>query len=176
MAVLRAVVDIPSSNDSAPSVEGARIEAELRALVKRHAPWAVIRFERHGARPYGVSWDGNVLRTTGRTYESVIHEVAHLLLSPPERIRLPEFGLGPDPCRRGFVERVTSREEADLEEHDACVLQLLIVRILGLDEPLVRNEYGTAPLTREVIEALRRGRPHALPEAWWKRALAPERA
>ncbi|MCZ7681810.1 MAG: hypothetical protein M5U28_24675 [Sandaracinaceae bacterium] len=152
-------------------VRAAEIEAALRALVARVEPEAEVMFEHHDVRPIGYSWDGRRLRVTGATYESRVHEIAHLLVAPASRRREPEFGLGPDPYRRGFVARTVSLEEADREELDACDLQLVIVRVLGLDEALTQSEYGTPPLTPERVRALRDRHPEALPPAWWERAL-----
>ncbi len=146
------------------------IEAALRALVHRVEPDAEVIFERHAVRPIGYSWDGRRLRVTGATFESQIHEIAHLLLAPAHRRREPEFGLGPDPYRRGFVPRIVSREEADREELAACDMQLLIVRLFGLDETLAMSEYDTPPLTEERIRALRDRYPDALPSELWERA------
>lgn len=85
---------------------------------------------------------------------------------------MPEFGLGPDPYRRQFVPRLVPQEEADREELDACALQLILVRMLGLDESAVVAEVKVEPLTEERVRALRARRPRALPDAWWERALA----
>ncbi len=146
--------------------------AVLERLVRRIEPDAELIFEEHAVRPIGVSWDGRTLRVTGATLESQIHEIAHLLVAPAERRRLPEFGLGPDPYRRSFVERSVSKEEADREELATCDLQLLIVRLLGLDEELVMSEYGTEALTKARVRALRASHPRALPDELWERALA----
>lgn len=147
------------------------IEAALRALVHRVEPEAEVSFERHSVRPIGYSWDGRRLRVTGATFESQIHEIAHLLVAPEARRREPEFGLGPDPYRRGFVPRIVSEEEADEEELATCDLQLVIVRLLGLDEELAMSEYGTPPLTAQRVRALHDRNPGALPPEWWSRAL-----
>lgn len=146
------------------------IEEELRVLVRRVAPGARIYFPRERGFRAGYSWNGRHLRPTGLTLESQIHEVAHVLIAAPERRALPELGLGPDPYRRMFVERVVSEEEAAAEELDACSMQLLIVRLLGLDEAAVIQEVKCAPLTAERVSELRRRYPDALPESWWARA------
>jgi hypothetical protein len=150
-------------------------ERILRQLVREVIPSARIYFPRKQGFRVGVSWNGRHLRPTGVTLESQIHEIAHLLVSPAERRALPEFGLGPDPYRRSAVERVASEADADREELDACTLQLLLVRLLDLDEAAVMLEVHTEPLTEARISALRERRPHALPSTWWERALATAR-
>jgi len=146
------------------------IEAELRTLVRRVAPGARIYFPRRRAWRVGYSWNGRHLRPTGLTLESQLHEVAHVLLASPERLRLPEFGLGPDPYRRNDVACTIPRAQADLEELHTCWLQQLLARLLDLDEAAVRCEFQLPPLREEMVVVLRRTYPGALPSAWWKRA------
>jgi hypothetical protein len=150
----------------------AEREHELRGLVRAAIPNARIYFPRKRGFRVGVSWNGRHLRPTGVTLESQCHEIAHVLVAAPERRSLPEFGLGPDPYRRSAVARVIPEDEADREELDACTLQLVLVRLLGLDEGAVMLEVHTEPLSRARIESLRERRPHALPPAWWDRAIA----
>ncbi len=147
-------------------------EEALRDLVSRAAPGAQIDFPRDGPPGVGYSWDGRRLRPTGLTLESQIHEVAHLLLASKERLALPEFGLGPDPYRRNEPPCVLPAAEADREELDACDMQLLLVRLLGLDQVAVQVEYSTAPITRASVERLYARYPDALPADWWIRARA----
>jgi len=143
-------------------------EARLRALVRRRVPGARIYFPRRAKPPgVGLSWNGRHLRPTGLTLESQLHEIAHLLVAHPDRLRLPEFGLGPDPYRRNLARRVCPKAEADAEEADTCTMQLVLARLLRLDAAAVQQEYSTAPLTREAVAALRRRHPDALPEAAW---------
>jgi hypothetical protein len=152
-------------------VKTLTIEEQLRALVRRVEPGATIYFPRRRAFRVGYSWNGRHLRPTGATLESQIHEIAHLLVSARERRRYPEFGLGPDPYRRNLAQRVISERAAAREELDACTMQLLLVRLLGLDESAVMLEVHTDPLTEKRIRALRRRYPSALPSEWWQRAL-----
>jgi hypothetical protein len=146
------------------------IEARLRELVRHVAPGATIYFPRR--RPYrtGCSWNGRHLRPTGETLESQMHEVAHLLVAPRERLAFPEFGLGPDPYRRNFAERVIPEAEADLEEVDACTMQLVLVRLFGLNEAAVMLEVKAPPLTSDRLAVLRARCPEALDSQWWERA------
>ena len=151
-------------------MERPAIEAQLRALVRNVVPTARIYFPRRRAFRAGFSWNGRHLRPTGETLESQIHEVAHVLLAPPERRGLPELGLGPDPYRRNFAAQTVPDEVAAREELDACTLQLLLVRLLGLNEAAVMCEVHTDRLSPDTVASLVRRYPHALPEAWWARA------
>src|SRR5258707_15257827 len=92
------------------------LEAVLRALVRRVIPDARISFPRRADRRVRYSWNGRTLRPTGLTLESVCHEIAHALVSAPERRGLPEFGLGPDPYRFSNAARVASEQQATAEE------------------------------------------------------------
>jgi len=147
------------------------IETKLRELVRHVAGDAKIYFPRKRGWQLGYSWNGRHLRPTGLTLESQIHEIAHLLLAPPSRRDQPEFGLGPDPYKRNHVPLTVPQGEADREELDACALQLLLVRLLGLDEAAMMCEFHTAPLTIERVQDLRARYPAALPEAWWQRGV-----
>jgi hypothetical protein len=65
---------------------------------------------------------------------------------------------------------------AALEEEDACTMQLILVRLLGLSEPAVVDEVFTEPLTPARFRELRARSPGALPEADWcsvEETLAP---
>ncbi len=149
----------------------AAIERELRDLVRRVVPTARIYFPRKRMFRAGYSWNGRHLRPTGETLESQCHEVAHVLVSPPHRRADPELGLGPDPYRRMFVPRTCSEEEAAREELDACTMQLLLVRLLGLDEAAVILEVKTTAPSEARVRELRDRCPWALPDDWWDRAI-----
>lgn len=153
-------------------MERRQIERELRALVRHAIPTARVYFPRKRRFRAGYSWNGKHLRPTGETLESQCHEVAHLLIAPAHRHADPEFGLGPDPYRRMFVPLTCSEEEAAREELDACTMQLLLVRLLGLDEAAVILEVKTSAPSSERVAELRERYPWALPDAWWERALA----
>jgi hypothetical protein len=117
------------------------------------------------------SWNGRDLRPTGLTIESVCHEVAHVLVSAPHRRALPEFGLGPDPYRYSNAARVAAHRDSELEEADACTMQLVLARLLGLDEGAVVDEVRAEPLTPSRLCEIRERHPDALPEEWWGRAM-----
>jgi hypothetical protein len=150
------------------------IERELRALVDRLVPGARIFFPRSAHRRTRYSWNGRHLRPTGLTLESQCHEVAHVLVSAPERRMHPELGLGADPYRHSDAPRVVDKATADREEEDACAMQLVLVRLFGLSEAAVVDEVFTEPLTPARLNALRRRCRHALPEDLWVRARTPQ--
>jgi hypothetical protein len=147
-----------------------RVERELRALVARLVPGAKVFFPRRAHRRTRYSWNGRHLRPTGLTLESQCHEVAHLLVSAPARRRHPELGLGPDPYRHSDAPRVVPQPVADREEEDACTMQLVLVRVLGLSEEAVSIEVHTAPLTPARVQGLRDRYEAALPADWWEAA------
>lgn len=151
------------------------VEARLRELVAYAAPGARIYFPRKRGPRLGYSWNGRHLRPTGLTYESQLHEIAHLLVAPTSRRSLVEFGLGPDPYRPSDARCQIPREEADAEELAACTMQLVLARLLGLDEGAIRTEYSESPLTRARVESLRDRRPDALPAELWQRVLDASR-
>lgn len=147
------------------------VEARLRELVANAAPGARVYFPRKRGPRLGYSWNGRHLRPTGLTLESQLHEIAHVLVAPPARRRLVEFGLGPDPYRPSNARPCIPREEADAEELAACTMQLVLARLLGLDEGAIRTEYSESPLTRARVGALRERYPEALPPACWRSVL-----
>lgn len=71
------------------------------------------------------SWDGMAVRTC--TEASVlIHEVAHWLIAPPERRRLPDFGLGagPETGRRAEADAAKS-VSLEIEQEEESLASLL---------------------------------------------------
>jgi hypothetical protein len=147
------------------------VEAELRALVRRLIPRAKVFFPRRLARRFRYSWNGRHLRPTGLTLESQCHDIAHLLVSAKGRRAYPEFGLGPDPYGPSDAPRVVPEEVAAREEEDACAMQLVLARLLGLDAAAVADEVKAPPLTPAVVRTLRRRHPNALPRELWQRIL-----
>jgi hypothetical protein len=141
-------------------------------LVARVVPGAVVRFPRRTDRRIKYSWNGRVLRPSGLTIESVCHEVAHVLVAAASRRALPEFGLGPDPYRHSDARRVIPDDTSADEERDACAMQLVLVRLLGLSEADVMAEVRPEPLTTESLRELERRHPDALPPPSWRRVEA----
>jgi hypothetical protein len=149
----------------------AAVEATLRAFVHHAVPGAKIYFPRGRDRRVRYSWNGRHLRPTGLTLESQCHEVAHVLVSAPDRRSLCEFGLGPDPYRNSNARRVVRDRIAEREEEAACTMQLVLVRLLGLNERAVVEEVAAVPLSEERVRALRRRYARALPADAWRRVL-----
>ena len=154
----------------------AAVETQLRELVARVAPGAKIYFPRRRPWRVGHSWNGRHLRPTGLTLESQLHEVAHLLLTPPERLAEPEFGLGPDPYRRNDVPRTVPIEAVDREELHACWMQQLLAHLCGLNETAVCSEFQLPALTAQMVATLAQTYPNALPPGWWERGRQGVRA
>lgn len=83
-----------------------------------------------------VDWAFNPwTRGNGDRYGSAmaVHEVAHYLLTPPERRAMPNFGLGNHPyVALGETRTETSltRAEVSLEEHLASLLHLHLVGLM----------------------------------------------
>ena len=86
-----------------------------------------------GARP-GFNWDGAALDGDTEAYV-ILHEIAHFLLAPPERRRLPDFGLGPGPdtTERAAAERAAAASllEREMDEAAASLLGILWEAALG---------------------------------------------
>src|SRR5437762_13291682 len=86
-----------------------------------------------GTRP-GFNWDGAALDGATEAYV-ILHEVAHFVLAPPERRRLPDFGVGagPDTIDRAAAEAaaVVNVAERGQDEAEASLLGILWEAALG---------------------------------------------
>jgi hypothetical protein len=80
------------------------------------------------------NWDGVALDGATEAYV-ILHEIAHFLLAPPARRRLPDFGLGPGPDTRdratAAAAAVLSPLERDIDEAAASLLGILWEARLG---------------------------------------------
>lgn len=83
---------------------------------------------KHPAEDYG--WDGRVI-AGDNPYKEVVHDMAHWICSSPTRRLLPDFGLGQGPDSVARAKLVLKGHGADLEEHRASLLGILILRSLG---------------------------------------------
>ncbi|MCW5730538.1 MAG: elongation factor P hydroxylase [Alphaproteobacteria bacterium] len=86
----------------------------------------------------GFSWDGHAIAC--RSEASVlIHEVAHWLLAPPERRRLPDFGLGagPETGRRVEADRARAVDAATEQEEESLASLLGILWEAELGQPAI---------------------------------------
>lgn len=77
------------------------------------------------------TWDGSgLLRMSEADPLKAIHDVAHIMLAPPSRRKLPEFGLGEDPSNGKYARCVVSFEAAQREEYKACDLHWALAAYL----------------------------------------------
>ena len=104
---------------------------------------AALAFARHcgmGVHPPGTrcgfNWDGAALDGATEAYV-ILHEIAHFVLAPPERRRLPDFGLGPGP---------------DTRERAAAAQAVML-------PPLARDQDETAASLLGVLWETRLGQP-----------------
>jgi hypothetical protein len=84
------------------------------------------------------SWDGATLRTRSEPWV-ILHEVAHWLLCPPERRRLPDFGLGAGP-ESGLKDVADAARcvNDDVRQEDEVLSSLLgILLQAGLGQPAI---------------------------------------
>jgi hypothetical protein len=101
---------------------------------------------RHGvaAHPSGTScdfnWDGAALDGDTEAYV-ILHEVAHYVLAPPDRRKLPDFGLGPGPDTRdrSGAERAAALPLLDREADEAMASLLGILWEAELAQPALAS-------------------------------------
>jgi len=72
-----------------------------------------------------------------------LHDLAHVMIAPPGRRLLPEFGLGPDPANmQNNIRLVVSQADADIEEGQACDLHWCLAAYLeGVDGACEVEDY-----------------------------------
>ena len=120
-----------------------RAGGEIAALHRRDAlalgRACGIRIHEPGARP-GFNWDGVALDGDTEAYV-ILHEIAHFLLSPPERRHLPDFGLGPGPdtTERAAAERAAAISLVDREMDEAAASLLGILWEAALGQPALAS-------------------------------------
>ncbi|MGE0257456.1 MAG: hypothetical protein AB7H71_11775 [Alphaproteobacteria bacterium] len=92
-----------------------------------------------GTRP-GFNWDGAALDGDTEAYV-ILHEIAHFLLAPPARRRLPDFGLGPGPdtTRRAAAERASVVKLLEREQDEAAASLLGILWEAALGQPALAS-------------------------------------
>jgi hypothetical protein len=79
------------------------------------------------------TWNGRRLKVGGLTSSDLFHEVAHWLLAPPRRRKLPGYGLGSEPYAGATLMAVVSGGFASKEEGQASVLGICYERAFGED-------------------------------------------
>jgi len=117
---------------AAERAEGAEAERH------RQAALAFARRAGMAVHPDGTrcrfNWDGAALDGSTEAYV-ILHEVAHFMLAPPERRRLPDFGVGagPDTRDRAAAElaAVVGLAEREADEAEASLLGILWEAALG---------------------------------------------
>jgi hypothetical protein len=92
-----------------------------------------------GTRP-GFNWDGAALDGDTEAYV-ILHEIAHFVLAPPERRRLPDFGLGPgpDPAERDAAERAAILPPLERESDEAAASLLGILWEAEFGQPALAS-------------------------------------
>jgi hypothetical protein len=101
---------------------------------------------RHGVavHPTGTycafNWDGAALDGDTEAYV-ILHEVAHYVLAPPERRKLPDFGLGPGPdtSDRTGAERAAALPVLEREADEAIASLLGILWEAELGQPALAS-------------------------------------
>jgi hypothetical protein len=84
------------------------------------------------------SWDGRWLRAESEA-SVVLHEIAHWQICPPERRRLPDFGLGAGPETGRKAEADAARVASDVaKQEEECLASLLgILWEAALGQPAI---------------------------------------
>ena len=82
------------------------------------------------------SWDGTVLRVRSEPWV-ILHEVAHWLICPPERRRLPDFGVGagPESGRKAEADEARCVDDATQQEDEALSSLLGVLLQVELGQP-----------------------------------------
>jgi hypothetical protein len=95
----------PSARDAFAEIRATSADRAMGAAAEEHRLAALAFARRYGmaVHPPGsacrFNWDGAALDGNTEAYV-ILHEAAHFALAPPERRRLPDFGLGPGPDTR----------------------------------------------------------------------------
>jgi hypothetical protein len=84
------------------------------------------------------SWDGKVLRVRSEPWV-ILHEIAHWLISPPERRRLPDFGVGagPESGRKEEADHARCVDDAAQQDDEALSSLLGVLLQAELSQPAI---------------------------------------
>jgi hypothetical protein len=139
-------------------------EALVVAACDLAARLGITMLDEEPARAF--SWDGRLLRVRSEACV-LFHEIAHWLLAPGARRRLPDFGLGagPETGRKAEADRArtVAEERRIAEECEASLLGILWEAAFGgpaIDAFLEQNwlerfdREGTHALFRSTLAAL----------------------
>lgn len=144
-------------------------ERECRRLLARLVPNARIYFPRSGKLPRTYTWNGRHLHPSGKTLESQIHDVVHVLIAPDSRRLLPECGLGPDPYRISDAPCVLSFEDAQKEEILTCRLQVALAKLWDLHYEAAERELNVQLPDVTLLGGVHDYAPWALDTETWDR-------
>jgi hypothetical protein len=124
-----------TSSERAAGLAAAQDRCVALSLARRHGV---------AVRPTGTycafNWDGAALDGGTEAYV-ILHEVAHYVLAPPERRKLPDFGLGPGPDTRDRTgaERAAVLPVLEREADEAVASLLGILWEAELGQPALAS-------------------------------------
>lgn len=114
-------------------------------LAKKVVPEVTCYKFGEGNRLHDYTWSGDPEWTLHFSESPVllgIHDVAHMLVCSPGRLRFPEFGLGPDPAYGSPAETILSATAAYDEEVLACNIHWAIVTfVLDMDRAAIVEKH-----------------------------------
>ena len=136
----------PEAQTAFAAIRATSAERAEGVTAERHRLQALDFARTHGmaVHPEGAAcaynWDGAALDGAVEAYV-ILHEVAHFLLAPPERRRLPDFGLGPGPDTRdrAGAERAATVPLLNREEDEAAASLLGILWEAKLGQPALAS-------------------------------------
>lgn len=133
-------LDEPAARDAFARIRATSAERAAGAVAEAHRQQALAVARACGMAVHPpdtrcrFNWDGEALDSDTEAYV-ILHEAAHFLLSPPERRRLVDFGLGPGPDTRDRVAAelaaVLPLDQRDADEAAASLLGILWEAALG---------------------------------------------
>jgi hypothetical protein len=136
----------PSAREAFALIRATSPERAESKAAERDRQVALAFARRHGmavhspATVCGFNWDGMALDGETEAYV-ILHEVAHYLLAPPERQKLPDFGAGPGPDTRdrAGAERAAILPVLEREADEAMASLLGILWEAGLGQPALAS-------------------------------------
>ena len=91
-------------------------------------------------------WDGHTIAVSGLGASDIFHELAHWLIAPKTRRRLPEYGLGEayDTGRKAAANnaRAVSEAYAQQEEEMASLLGIAFLGVFGMNVKAALHRHG----------------------------------
>jgi hypothetical protein len=108
---------------------------------------------------FGYTWDGKGhLQVSEHHDHLAIHDVAHVMICSPKRLKMPEFGLGPDPTGRWTyaASRTVTSKFAQEEESRACDLHWALVAYTETADRVIKvqNYLGMDPPKMKTLKAM----------------------